>query len=322
MLAASASLNLFQFFFSIFSLEFERWHGISKGDICHAFFRFQFIPQMIFLNSLFGYLSLLIIVKWSTGSQADLYHVMIYMFLSPTDELGENELFPRQKTVQVDSYFLLPFTLPFMYMRCSHSTNSFCIFGFQLVLLLLALVSVPWMLLPKPFLLKKQHEAVWYCSQLPSFSIWLKFIYIYMHACMQIINKSIIPRSLVCVYVCTLANNKQEHCTSFSLSMSSDCKVSPRGTKVNRTHHFRALRSHFSWRQTMIHMVTRNLNSVKFSYIRWYIPLSLYLEQSQTQLPIFVYGPSGMPLGNEAMHHLSSNLEFNLACNWYISKFV
>ncbi|KAH1120301.1 hypothetical protein J1N35_003461 [Gossypium stocksii] len=88
---------------------------------------FQFIPQMIFLNSLFGYLSVLIIVKWCTGSQADLYHIMIYMFLSPTDELGDNQLFPYQKTV-------------------------------QLVLLLLALVSVPWMLLPKPFLLKKQHE--------------------------------------------------------------------------------------------------------------------------------------------------------------------
>lgn len=88
---------------------------------------FQFIPQLIFLNSLFGYLSLLIIVKWCTGSKADLYHIMIYMFLSPTDELGENALFPGQKMVQI-------------------------------VLLLLALVSVPWMLLPKPFLLKKQHE--------------------------------------------------------------------------------------------------------------------------------------------------------------------
>ncbi|KAL2254783.1 V-type proton ATPase subunit a3 [Sesamum indicum] len=88
---------------------------------------FQFIPQMIFLNSLFGYLSVLIIIKWCTGSKADLYHVMIYMFLSPTDELGENELFPGQKTIQI-------------------------------VLLLLALVSVPWMLLPKPFLLKMQHD--------------------------------------------------------------------------------------------------------------------------------------------------------------------
>ncbi|PNY07672.1 vacuolar proton ATPase a3-like protein, partial [Trifolium pratense] len=77
---------------------------------------------------LFGYLSLLIIVKWCTGSQADLYHVMIYMFLSPTDDLGENQLFAGQKNL-------------------------------QLVLLLLAGVAVPWMLLPKPFILKKQHEA-------------------------------------------------------------------------------------------------------------------------------------------------------------------
>ncbi|KAG9142507.1 hypothetical protein Leryth_017013 [Lithospermum erythrorhizon] len=87
---------------------------------------FQFIPQMIFLNSLFGYLSVLIIIKWCTGSQADLYHVLIYMFLSPTDEIGENQLFAGQKMVQI-------------------------------ALLLLALVSVPWMLFPKPFLLKAQH---------------------------------------------------------------------------------------------------------------------------------------------------------------------
>ncbi|KAK6159508.1 hypothetical protein DH2020_006822 [Rehmannia glutinosa] len=63
---------------------------------------FQFIPQMIFLNSLFGYLSVLIIIKWCTGSKADLYHVMIYMFLSPTDELGENQLFAGQKMTQVE----------------------------------------------------------------------------------------------------------------------------------------------------------------------------------------------------------------------------
>jgi V-type H+-transporting ATPase subunit a len=79
------------------------------------------------LNSLFGYLSVLVIIKWCTGSKADLYHVMIYMFLSPTDDIGENQLFPGQKIVQP-------------------------------VLLLLALVSVPWMMIPKPFILKKQHE--------------------------------------------------------------------------------------------------------------------------------------------------------------------
>ncbi|GFY86113.1 vacuolar proton ATPase A3 [Actinidia rufa] len=69
---------------------------------------YQFVPQMIFLNT-------------------DLYHVMIYMFLSPTDDLGENQLFNGQKFLQI-------------------------------VLLLLALVAVPWMLFPKPFLLKKQHQ--------------------------------------------------------------------------------------------------------------------------------------------------------------------
>ncbi|GLT37296.1 hypothetical protein SLA2020_116250 [Shorea laevis] len=89
--------------------------------------RYQFVPQMIFLNCLFGYLSLLIIIKWCTGSQADLYHVMIYMFLSPTDDLGDNQLFWGQRPLQI-------------------------------LLLLLAIVAVPWMLFPKPFILKKLHS--------------------------------------------------------------------------------------------------------------------------------------------------------------------
>ncbi|KAI3679215.1 hypothetical protein L2E82_51589 [Cichorium intybus] len=107
--------------------------GIILSFVNALYFRnslniwFQFIPQMIFLNGLFGYLSLLIITKWYTGSQADLYHIMIYMFLSPTDDLGENQLFNNQKTIQIG-------------------------------LLLLSLIAVPWMLFPKPFILKSQHN--------------------------------------------------------------------------------------------------------------------------------------------------------------------
>ncbi|CAI5989912.1 unnamed protein product [Closterium sp. NIES-64] len=88
--------------------------------------RYEFIPQMLFLGSLFGYLSMLIILKWVTGSQADLYHVMIYMFLNPVEPLGDNELFYGQGTVQI-------------------------------VLLFIALIAVPWMLLPKPLILRAQH---------------------------------------------------------------------------------------------------------------------------------------------------------------------
>ncbi|XVE59755.1 hypothetical protein DITRI_Ditri05aG0072800 [Diplodiscus trichospermus] len=108
-----------------FSVPFHIFGG-SAYKCRDATCRYQFVPQMIFLNSLFGYLSLLIIIKWCTGSQADLYHVMIYMFLSPTDDLGDNELFWGQRPLQI-------------------------------LLLLLALVAVPWMLFPKPLILKKLH---------------------------------------------------------------------------------------------------------------------------------------------------------------------
>ncbi|KAJ4977870.1 hypothetical protein NE237_008650 [Protea cynaroides] len=93
----------------------------SSLDIRH-----QFVPQMIFFNSLFGYLALLIVIKWCTGSQADLYHVMIYMFLSPTDDLGDNQLLWAQRPLQI-------------------------------LLLLLAIVAVPWMLFPKPLILRKNY---------------------------------------------------------------------------------------------------------------------------------------------------------------------
>ena len=91
----------------------------------------EFIPQILFLNALFGYLSFLIVLKWVTGSTADLYNIMIYMFLSPGSLKPENQLFNGQA-------------------------------GIQVVLVLIALVCVPWMLIPKPLILKKRHETSQY----------------------------------------------------------------------------------------------------------------------------------------------------------------
>ena len=61
---------------------------------------------MIFLNALFGYLCFLIVLKWVTGSEADLYHIMIYMFLSPMEidcggKCTANLMFPGQTWIQV-----------------------------------------------------------------------------------------------------------------------------------------------------------------------------------------------------------------------------
>ncbi|GAB4815451.1 hypothetical protein N2152v2_002497 [Parachlorella kessleri] len=91
------------------------------------------VLQMIFLNAMFGYLCFLIILKWASGSTADLYHILIYMFLDPTNvdcngTCKENQMFAGQMPLQV-------------------------------FLLVLMFVSVPWMLLPKPLILKKRHEA-------------------------------------------------------------------------------------------------------------------------------------------------------------------
>ncbi|KAK9862645.1 hypothetical protein WJX84_005113 [Apatococcus fuscideae] len=108
----------------ILSLTNQRFFRDSLSTLC------EFIPQMIFLNALFGYLSLLIIAKWVNGSTADLYHIMIYMFLSPgnVDCSGgcpENVMYTGQGPIQV-------------------------------LLLLVALIAVPCMLLPKPLILRKR----------------------------------------------------------------------------------------------------------------------------------------------------------------------
>ena len=87
----------------------QRYFRDSLSILC------EFIPQVIFLNGLFGYLCILIVAKWLSGSTADLYHVMIYMFLSPgtgglacLDAKGvygckENILFTGQGTLQVQN---------------------------------------------------------------------------------------------------------------------------------------------------------------------------------------------------------------------------
>ncbi|WFD25000.1 hypothetical protein MEQU1_003707 [Malassezia equina] len=100
----------------------------------------ELVPQILFLESLFGYLVITIFYKWSTdwyatdangaplhNSPPGLLNMLIYMFLKPGVVAPDAQLYAGQASV-------------------------------QMFLLLLALVCVPWMLCAKPYLLWKEHQ--------------------------------------------------------------------------------------------------------------------------------------------------------------------
>ncbi|KAI9455518.1 ATPase V0/A0 complex subunit [Russula earlei] len=106
-------------------LRFKRF-----ADLYHAF-----LPQMLFLQSIFGYLVVCILYKWSVDwsksptPPPSLLNMLIGMFLSPGTIPEDSRLYRGQGFVQT-------------------------------ALLLLAAVCVPWMLCIKPYLIWKETKGV------------------------------------------------------------------------------------------------------------------------------------------------------------------
>ena len=96
----------------------------------------NFVPGMVFFQSIFGYLVFCIIYKWSidwynlppgSNSPPGLLNLLIYMFLQPGQVAPTEELYRGQATVQV-------------------------------LLLLIAVICVPVLLLLKPLYLRWEHN--------------------------------------------------------------------------------------------------------------------------------------------------------------------
>ncbi|UXI18633.1 hypothetical protein NH340_JMT04576 [Sarcoptes scabiei] len=136
-------LNSYKMKLSVILGVAQMFFGVILSYFNHRFFAKQlnvlceFIPQIIFLLSIFGYMNLLIFVKWMKydhTKSAEAPSILINMI----------NMFLMKYADESQPKYLQPF----------YSGQKF----FQTILLLSALICIPWMLVIKPYLLKKQNE--------------------------------------------------------------------------------------------------------------------------------------------------------------------
>lgn len=101
--------------------------GVCLSLANHIYFEeyvsavFEFIPRILFLLAIFGYMSFLIIIKWCTDYSIEgdtqppnLIQTMIQMFLNPGQVEPENQLYAHQATVQMILIAIAGVSVPVM----------------------------------------------------------------------------------------------------------------------------------------------------------------------------------------------------------------
>jgi len=110
---------------------------------------FEFIPQILLMLALFGYLCFLIVLKWLTP-----FHWQDMELAKVNSTLGSSATFNSPMLLNTMIYmFLNPFSAPEGAVELFKGQ-----FVVQGILLILAFICVPWMLLPKPLILRARHN--------------------------------------------------------------------------------------------------------------------------------------------------------------------
>ena len=135
-------LNSYKMKLSVILGVTQMMFGVCLSFANHNYFKkpinivCEFIPQVVFLMSIFGYMNLLIISKWLSYTSKD-------------SSCAPSIL------ITLINMFMMKYPKEPCYLAPMYSGQKF----FQVILVLLALICIPWMLALKPFMLKKQHDA-------------------------------------------------------------------------------------------------------------------------------------------------------------------
>ncbi|XP_043564903.1 V-type proton ATPase 116 kDa subunit a-like isoform X1 [Chiloscyllium plagiosum] len=131
----SVILGIVQMIFGVVLSIFNHLYFNNKINII-----LQFVPEMIFILSLFGYLVFMVIFKWC------FYHV-------------KNSQIAPSILIHFINMFLFSYNDPSNQLLYSHQQEV------QSFLVIIAIIAVPWMLFLKPFILRSNHRKAQRASE-------------------------------------------------------------------------------------------------------------------------------------------------------------